>query len=137
MANGRPWFVRYANSLGGVAGLHAGEVGPFGVPFQPSNEAEELFLQADPLMYKEFPTQAAAAAWVASAAGQKDLGIGAGPGSAAKTALTSLNPLAGLFQANIWERVAMVGLGIILIAVGVAQLTHAVPIATKIATAVK
>lgn len=53
------------------------------------------------------------------------------------SALTSLNPLAGLFQANIWERVAMVGIGVILIAVGVAQLTHAVPIATKIAKVVK
>lgn len=59
------------------------------------------------------------------------------PVDVAKRALRSANPLAGLFQANIWERVALVGLGIILIAVGVAQLTHAVPLATKIATAVK
>lgn len=71
----------------------------------------------------------------------KDLGQGLGGAGdlagAGEKSLTSLNPLAGLFQANIWERVALVGLGIILIAVGVAQLTHAVPVATKIATAVK
>ena len=49
------------------------------------------------------------------------------------TALSSLNPLAGLFQANIWIRVAEVALGLILISIGVAHLTKAVPIATKIA----
>lgn len=71
----------------------------------------------------------------------QDLGKGLGGAGqlagAGESALTSLNPLAGLFQANIWERVALAGLGIILIAVGVAQLTKAVPLATKIATAVK
>ena len=49
----------------------------------------------------------------------------------------STNPLAGLFQANIWMRVGEVVLGIVLIAVGVAQLTHAVPLATSIAKVVK
>lgn len=67
---------------------------------------------------------------------------GTAAGQAAKsgfgsTALTSLNPLAGLFQPNLWLRVGEVMLGLILIAIGVAQLTHAVPIATKIAGAVK
>lgn len=38
-----------------------------------------------------------------------------------------------LFQANIWIRVGEVALGIILIAVGVARLTNAIPVATKIA----
>lgn len=38
-----------------------------------------------------------------------------------------------LFQANIWIRVGEVALGVILIAVGVARLTNAVPAATKIA----
>lgn len=51
----------------------------------------------------------------------------------ANAAVNSLNPLGGLFQANIWLRVAEVGLGIILLAVGVAKLTNAIPIATKIA----
>src|SRR5579862_5236015 len=82
--NGRPWFVRYANNIFG------GGTGPFGQPFQPSNEAEELLLQADPLVYKEFPTEAAAAAWISSATGRKDLGYGAGPVSAAKTAASNV-----------------------------------------------
>ena len=63
----------------------------------------------------------------------------AGPAAgatAAAEAVKSLNPLAGLFQAHIWLRVAEVGLGVILIAVGVAKLTNAVPIATKVAGAV-
>lgn len=51
-------------------------------------------------------------------------------------ALSSLNPLAGLFQANIWLRVAEVGIGILLLAVGLAKLTDAVPAATKIASTV-
>ena len=46
------------------------------------------------------------------------------------------NPLSGLsslFQANIWIRVAEVVLGLVLVAVGLAKMTNAVPIATKIA----
>jgi len=50
---------------------------------------------------------------------------------------TFSNPFSALFQANIWLRVGEVALGIILIAVGVARLTNAVPIATKIARYVK
>jgi hypothetical protein len=56
------------------------------------------------------------------------------------------NPLGGLAavgdffqrltQAHTWERVGEVVLGLLLIAVGVAHMTHAVPIATKIAGAV-
>lgn len=41
--------------------------------------------------------------------------------------------LAPLFQGNIWIRAAQIGIGIILIAVGVAKLTNAVPVATKLA----
>lgn len=44
--------------------------------------------------------------------------------------------LSRLTQKNTWVRVAEVAIGIILIAVGVARMTHAVPIATKIAGAV-
>lgn len=46
------------------------------------------------------------------------------------------NPLSPLFQANLWMRVGQVALGLILIAVGVAKMTNAVPIATRIAKAV-
>lgn len=42
--------------------------------------------------------------------------------NAAKDALNSANPLGGLFQANIWLRVAEVGLGIVLIVVGLVKL---------------
>ena len=59
--------------------------------------------------------------------------LGGGSGSL----LSSSNPLAALFQANIWIRVGQVALGLLLIAIGTAQLTHAVPIATTIAKAVK
>lgn len=61
--------------------------------------------------------------------------IGAtGPaGLAQSLGSTFLGPL---FQANLWERVGEVVLGLVLIAIGVARLTHAVPIATKIAGAV-
>jgi|SRR5271166_2693411 len=54
------------------------------------------------------------------------------------------NPLAGLSsigdffgrltQASTWVRVGEVILGLVLIAIGIARMTHAVPIATKIAT---
>lgn len=57
------------------------------------------------------------------------------------------NPLAGLAsigdffarltQASTWLRLGEGILGIILIAVGVARMTHAVPVATKIAKAIK
>lgn len=63
----------------------------------------------------------------------------AGPKAAAGAAVDavkSLNPLAGLFQAHIWLRVAEVGIGVLLVAVGVAKLTNAIPIATKVAGAV-
>lgn len=57
-----------------------------------------------------------------------------GKGVAAATgAALSTNPIGALFQAHIWIRVGEVALGLILIAVGVAKLTNAVPIATKIA----
>lgn len=44
--------------------------------------------------------------------------------------------LGRLTQAATWLRVAEVALGLVLIAVGLARITHAVPIATKIAGAV-
>lgn len=55
---------------------------------------------------------------------------------AVDAAVNGLNPLSGLFQANIWLRVAEVGIGILLLAVGIAKLTNALPAATKIAGAV-
>lgn len=64
----------------------------------------------------------------------------------AAQAAASANPLSGLAaigdffsrlsQANTWLRIGEGLLGIILIAVGLAKMTHAVPAATKIARAV-
>lgn len=42
-----------------------------------------------------------------------------------------------LFNANIWLRVAEVIAGLLLVAIGVAELTKAIPVATKIAGMVK
>lgn len=45
--------------------------------------------------------------------------------SATNSALSSLNPLAGLFQANLWLRVGEFVLGLLLVGVGLAKLTGA------------
>lgn len=60
-------------------------------------------------------------------------------GKAAENAAGSVtnDVLKPLFQANLWLRVGQVALGLILIAVGVAKMTGAVPLATKIAGVVK
>lgn len=86
-----------------------------------------------------YPTKAAAEAAVGSSTGTT--GIGTGPGSQANQpptnpldALSTIgSTLSRLASANLWERVGMVILGIVLISAGVAHITHAIPIATKIA----
>jgi hypothetical protein len=80
------------------------------------------------------------------AAAQKALSAQQVPGTDLVPAggeLSLPSPLSGvtdflqrLGQASTWIRVAEVALGLILIAVGVAKITHVVPIATKIAGAV-
>jgi hypothetical protein len=131
-ANGRPWFIRY-NAAG--TGL-VGGVGSLDVPFQPSNEAEQLFLEANPEDYVWFSTKAEAESWLASnPAGRLSQRISNDYNNAGN--LTGLNAIGNFFnkagQSQLWIRVVEVGLGLLLIAVGVAKLTHAVPIATKIA----
>lgn len=77
------------------------------------------------------------------AAGGADVGIlatGAAQGAAKfsgdlNVSVTSF--LGRLASASLWERVAQVAIGIVLIAAGVAKLTDAVPIATKIAGVLK
>lgn len=75
-----------------------------------------------------------------------NLAAGVGGGSAAVGALatsaaTTAGQLGGIFSVlqsgSLWIRVGEVLLGLILLAVGVAELTHAVPIATKVARYVK
>src|SRR6185437_13390911 len=65
-------------------------------------------------------------------------GIGKVPGAKALGGLA--DPLAGvsdflsrLEQASTWERVLLIGLGGVLLAIGTAKITGAVPVATKIA----
>lgn len=72
-----------------------------------------------------FATQAEAQAQIV----QLNKGAIATPGNIAKqatsSALSSLNPLAPLYQANIWLRVAEFAIGALLIGVGLAKLTGA------------
>jgi hypothetical protein len=76
----------------------------------------------------------------------KDLASGlaggaAGAGALATSAATTAGTLGSIFSVlqsgALWLRIAEGILGIVLIAVGLAKLTGAVPIATKIASAVK
>jgi hypothetical protein len=56
-------------------------------------------------------------------------GQAAGPVvSAAGDALKSLNPLAGLFQANIWLRVAEVIVGLVLLGIGLNSMLKGAPL---------
>jgi hypothetical protein len=95
-------------------------------------------------------TQAAAAARAEFPAGKapsytpvtpvKVATAAAGEAGAPGSVLTGINAVGDfasrLTQAHTWERVAEVLLGVILIAVGIARMTHAVPIATAIAAKV-
>ena len=61
-------------------------------------------------------------------------GIGKVPGAKALGSLASaVEFLSRLEQASTWERVLLVALGGVLLAIGVAKVTDAVPVATKIA----
>lgn len=69
-----------------------------------------------------------------------------GLGTAATSGITGLassaagsvvsDTLKPLFQGNLWLRILEVALGVVLVAVGLAKITHAVPVATKIAEAI-
>lgn len=75
---------------------------------------------------------------LASAAGGGLAFGGAAVQSASVTASQELGSIFAVFQSgSLWIRVAEVALGLLLIAVGVAKLTNAVPIATKVAKYVK
>jgi hypothetical protein len=123
--NGRPWYVRYAKSATGVAGLHFGQIGPFDTPFQPSNEAEELAMDADPLMYKHFATEAAATAWINSAAGKGEAEVGSGPAGAVQD-VTENSFLGRLTEGSTWMRVGEFAVGAILLYIGVKSMFPAV-----------
>ncbi len=96
---------------------------------------KESAAKPTPGSYGPYATQAAAQAELTSL----------GAAQHAKQTTTVSGPLSGiaavgdffqrLTQANTWERIGEVVLGLILIAVGVAHITHAVPVATTVAKA--
>jgi hypothetical protein len=71
---------------------------------------------------------------VADAASGSTLVKGTGAIENALTAIPDF--ISRLTSANLWERIGEVVLGLILVAVGVAHITHAVPLATKVAKTV-
>lgn len=75
-----------------------------------------------------FPTFEAAQAFAASKTGSAASGAVT---SGANSALQSLNPLAPLFQANIWLRAGEFLIGVLLIGVGLAKITGAENIVTQ------
>jgi len=127
-ANGRPWFVFYDPAAVGVA-----HFGTFMVPYQPSNEAEELTMQATPWLYREFPTRAAAQKWITSPEGKNirtEMGkTPGGAGNAITGGIGGLSQIAGIIgrlgQRNLWLRVVKIIAGVALIIIGAVQLTHA------------
>jgi hypothetical protein len=89
-----------------------------------------------------FATKAAAekAIGAAGTSGQGGLTVNPDPSAPQANQAPTLGGLAAigdffarLTEAAVWERIGEVVLGLLLIAVGVAKLTHAVPVATKIA----
>jgi hypothetical protein len=143
--NTNPWWIVYwshpqtgrgAVAANGHAYIQAGD----------SAGADAAYLTSAPIgtvitnILGPYSTQAAAQA----AASNPDLSVTGATTSGAATNFSFLpNPLdylkgiAAFFDdlgsANLWVRVGEVVLGLMLIAVGVAKLTHAVPVATKIA----
>jgi hypothetical protein len=102
------------------------------------NLAESLANVAFSYYHGPYATEALAVAHkgVAGAPGNPNEGTGQQVANAAGTVTGTASVtdfLSRLTQANTWERVGMVALGMLLIAVGVAHITHAVPIATKVA----
>lgn len=124
--NGRPWFVFFDAATVGIV-----HFGTFMVPFQPSNEAEELTLQATPWNYRQFPTQAAAQAWINGPEGQRIkkaqhlLPTAGGPGNPLSSLTGVTQFLSNLTQRDFWVRVAKVIIGGAMVIVGLAQLSGA------------
>lgn len=106
--------------------------------FSPADANALTKLYSDPVLVKKY--YKAVIDGVTQGIGNS-LAAGAGAAGRVTQALGadvahSASPIAGFFQLNLWLRVAEVGLGLLLVAVGVAKLTNAVPAATKVAAAV-
>lgn len=80
-----------------------------------------------------FSTEADAKAF---AAGNTISKVKAGAGAAENATTGVADFLSRLTSANLWMRIGEAVLGIVLIAIGLARITHAVPIATAIASKV-
>lgn len=134
--DGKDWF--YNENTGEIQHIHAGDVA--GVATNP-----EWYYFAGLSYEVRFATQAEAEAYkqqhppshksILDPTNPNNPLHVPDPGSVASSVTNDL--LKPLFQAHIWLRVGEVALGLILIAVGVARMTNAVPLATKIAGVVK
>jgi hypothetical protein len=97
------------------------------------NQANPVLKQAlDVSGWVGFSTQADAKAFAAGNTASK---VKAGAGAAESAASAVPDFLSRLTSANLWMRIGEAALGIILIAIGLARITHAVPPATTIAKA--
>lgn len=154
MANAPAWFVVPVQPglLSQIAGYFKGSSGTYKVV--KTFVSQPLYNQYTAAGYgPPYDTYAAAvtAAKEFAAKGKANALPGSGfsgipPGSSAQQGPKLGNPLAGLAaigdffqrlsQANTWIRAGQVLAGLVLIAAGVARITHAIPAATKIATAV-
>lgn len=127
MATGQWWVVNQISRPGGPRG-----------PQQTSYVIVQAAARPINTVAGPYATKAKAQAWQTSAntAGNSPGSAAGGTVNAAANA-TGLTAIGDFFsrlgQANTWIRVAEVLLGLVLLAVGVARATNAVPIATKIA----
>lgn len=95
----------------------------------------------DAVNYANAQNPGAYQAWESAQKGpvvNKVLPAAQGALNAATASPSSLTDFLGrLTEANVWLRVAEVAIGVVLISVGLAKMTNAVPAATKIAEVVK
>lgn len=114
------------NNLIGGAGWHELNIPGSATAAQAAAEAR-----------KEFPRGKAPTSQGLAQAVPQAVASGVGAAAGTLTGLASIGDFfSRLSQAHTWERVAEVLLGVILIAVGLAHMTKAVPIATAIASKV-
>jgi hypothetical protein len=119
-----------ANNLFGGLGWHELTIAGTATGAQAAAEAKKEVPSGKTPTYA--PVTPAAVASQAAGTAASSLGL---PGIA--SALASVAGFVGrLAEAHTWERIGQALLGVILIAVGIARMTHAVPIATAIAAKV-
>jgi hypothetical protein len=138
MASSETWYVTWKDESNSTAARNSAQI--WGIPAggQPPPQLSGYF-EAGP-----FPTQADAKAYenaigtgsILPTPGTPIVGDIQNPISSWESALESIGSvISRLTSANLWERIGEVALGLILIAAGVSHMTHAVPLATKVAKA--